>query len=395
MIAAAAERALRQLAAVDLDALAAEELCRHVQTMQRLRCRLEAVEAQSITRWDARRCWQGDGARTGAAWLAWKLRIPIGEARRRIRHGRLGRDHPAIAAAWANGEIDRAHLTTLAGVRNPRTAAAFEADHERHLAAARTRMFVDFKRHCDMWNLTVDPDGAEQGADAERAAREVHLSQSFGGMWFGKMTLDPISGEIVANALGTIEQELFDSEWAAVKAKLGRDPLATELDRTPAQRRADALIEMAIRAGTVPAGGRRPTPLFTVVVGIETFIGPVLELFNRTVITPGSAAGWMPEADIERIVFDGPSRVIDVGAQRRLFTGALRRAIEVRDRTCYHPSCDESPDRPQIDHIKPAASGGPTTQTNGRLACGFHNRWRNTHPDPGPDPPEPSLDTGT
>jgi hypothetical protein len=74
----------------------------------------------------------------------------------------------------------------------------------------------------------------------------------------------------------------------------------------------------------------------------------------------------------------------------------------VRDRTCFHPSCDEPPERPQIDHIHEASKGGPTTQDNGRLGCAFHNRWRNTHPDTewdhgtpdvgepeaGPDPPD-------
>src|SRR4029453_10563823 len=115
------------------------------------------------------------------------------------------------------------------------------------------------------------------------------------------------------------------------------------LDRTPAQRRADALIEMAIRARTAPKDGRRPAPLFSVLVGYETFAGPVLEMFNRTVVTPGTACRWLTEAYVERIVFDTPSRVIDVGAERRFFRGALRRAIEVRDRRCFHPSCDEVP----------------------------------------------------
>jgi hypothetical protein len=158
---------------------------------------------------------------------------------------------------------------------------------------------------------------------------------------------------------------------------------------------------MATRARTAPADGRRPAPLFTVVVGLEPFCGPILELFNRTVITPGMAAAWLTEADVERVVFESPSRVVDVGVQRRFFRGALRRAIEVRDRTCFHDTCDETPLWPQVDHIHGAAAGGPTNQANGRLGCGFHNRWVYAHPehrergapdlgepDAGPDPPD-------
>ena len=248
-----------------------------------------------------------------------------------------------------------------------------------------TSGFADFKRVCDRWEAIVDPDGAEQGADEDRAARELHLSQSFGGLWFGRITLDPVSGAIVDTTLRTIDAELFEADWAEAKARLGREPTVLDLKRTPAQRRADALVEMATRARTAPAGGRRPAPLFTVVVGLETFRGPILELFNGTVLTPGTAAAHLTEADVERIVFDGPSRVLDVGAQRRFFTGALRRAIELRDRNCFHPSCDEVPERPEIDHIHEACKGGATTQTNGRLGCRFHNRWAYLHPDPDQD----------
>jgi len=126
-----------------------------------------------------------------------------------------------------------------------------------------------------------------------------------------------------------------------------------------------------------------------VLVDYETFAGPLLEMFNRTTITPGTAARWLDGADIERIVFDGPSRVIDVGAKRRFYRGALRRAIEVRDRTCFHPYCDEVPERLQIDHIHDASKGGETTQDNGQGGCGFHNRWKYNHAAKWPDDPDP------
>ena len=76
----------------------------------------------------------------------------------------------------------------------------------------------------------------------------------------------------------------------------------------------------------------------------------------------------------EVVLFDGPSTVVSV-SNKRLFTGALRRAIEVRDRHCQHPSgCDEPADRCDVDHIVPASRGGPTSQGNGRLECKVHNR---------------------
>ena len=42
---------------------------------------------------------------------------------------------------------------------------------------------------------------------------------------------------------------------------------------------------------------------------------PASELADATVISPGEVVPLLGEADIERIVFDGPSRVIDVGVR--------------------------------------------------------------------------------
>jgi hypothetical protein len=48
-------------------------------------------------------------------------------------------------------------------------------------------------------------------------------------------------------------------------------------------------------------------------------------------------------------------------------TPGLRRAIEVRDRHCQHPSgCDVPAEECDIDHKVPYSEGGLTTQGNGR-----------------------------
>ncbi len=111
-----------------------------------------------------------------------------------------------------------------------------------------------------------------------------------------------------------------------------------------------------------------------------TFAGRICELANGTVVSPGSLVPWLDEAWVERVVFEGRSRVIDVGISRRLFSGATRRAVEVRDRECFHPLCELPAEQCEIDHVQPWAAGGPTVAANGRAACGFHNRGRNRAP---------------
>ncbi|MGI8982995.1 MAG: hypothetical protein ACR2HM_00420, partial [Acidimicrobiales bacterium] len=145
----------------------------------------------------------------------------------------------------------------------------------------------------------------------------------------------------------------FEADWAEARQRVGERVCVGDLARTPAQRRADALVEMARRSMAMPAGARIPEPLFTVLVGYETFAGRICELACGAVVAPGSLVRWLDSAWVERVVFDGPSRVKDVGVRQRLFTGATRRAVEVRDRECFHPFCDAPAERCQIDHAQP------------------------------------------
>jgi 5-methylcytosine-specific restriction endonuclease McrA len=117
--------------------------------------------------------------------------------------------------------------------------------------------------------------------------------------------------------------------------------------------------------------------LVSVLVGYETFKGHLCELADGTPLTREHLLPLLAEADIERIVFDSPSRVIDVGRRERFFTGALRHAIEIRDRHCQHDGCTVPAEYCQIDHKTPYTQGGETSEANGRAHCGVHNRRRN------------------
>lgn len=82
--------------------------------------------------------------------------------------------------------------------------------------------------------------GEVQRAEAQRAGRRLHLSESFEGTWFLDAVLDPIGGEVVSRALKRIEDELFAADWADAKERFGEGVRGSDLPRTPAQRRVDA-----------------------------------------------------------------------------------------------------------------------------------------------------------
>jgi len=355
-----------------------------IERLERLRSQIEYVGTEAVAAFDASGAWAPEGARTASGWMAARCRIPKAEASRRLRRGRMLRHLVASREAWAQGGLSTAHFDVLAALRNERTEATLARDEEMLVREAQRHSFDDFVRLARYWEQHADPDGAEADAMAQRARRDVYLVESLGAMYLGKMTLDPIAGAIVSGELERLETELFAADWAKAKEELGRDPRQEELGRTPSQRRADALVEMATRSKCAPADGRAPAPLFSVLVGYETLHGRVLELAQgaRSVLTPGSLVPWLEGADLERAVFGAKGRV-EVGVTSRLFTGATRRAIELRDKECTHPYCDVPAERCQADHIVGYADGGPTTQENGRLLCGFHNRLRNQRPPPG------------
>jgi hypothetical protein len=369
-------RAVDQVVGMDPAALADGE---SIVAIEREINRLQAVRARVVARWDAEKGWASSGAKSGAAWLARRCRRPLAETHKWVRLGRELRDMPVTAAAWLAGDIHEQHVVLLCRARTPRTAALFDRDEAMLVGYARAMTFKHFCRTRDYWLQHADPDGTDDDADRQRDRREAHLDQSFEGMWFGKLTLDPIGGTILNVTLKEIEEKLFEADWAEAKARLGRDPLVSELRRTAKQRRADAFVEMAVRARCARKGARRPKPLFTVFVGYETFKGRICELSNRTVVTPGALVPYLSEAMIERAVFDARSRVIDLGEQR-CFTGATRRAAELEGLECFEDTCEVPAEDAQIDHIIEAAKGGPTRTWNGRPACGFHNRARNRGP---------------
>jgi len=372
---------------VDPDTLDDAELADAVVGLHRQQARLAAATTRLTAAAEARRVYAGDGSRSCGAWLAHRCRLPIGQGRAQAWLGRRLRTMPATAEAFAAGDISQRHASVLASLAGGRTAEFFARDEAELLDDARRLSWPDFCRAVEYWRQCADPDGIEKDADHDEALRRVHLSPGLRGTGHLDGLLTSLGRATVASALNRVEQELFDADWAAARAEHGDAATAGHVTRTPAQRRHDALVELARRAMTSPTDGKRPRPLVSVLVGYETFKGRVCELADGTVVTPGTVASLLDEALIERVVFDGPSRIIDLGRARR-FTGAVRRALEVLDRGCTHGGCDVPAERCQGDHIQPWSQGGLTNPDNGQLRCAHHNRWRWDHPDPNP-PPDP------
>jgi Domain of unknown function (DUF222) len=343
--------------------------------------RLDSLTTKAIGAYDTSGDWALHGAKTCGSWLAVACRLPRAAAGRMVRRARHLRHLPIVSQAFENGEITPDHVDAFVRMRRVDTEEVMARDEAVLVKQAKRLRFDQFVRALAYWDQLADPDGSDDAAEERRARRDAYLQPSISGMYLGQMTLDPVSGAIVSGELKRIESEFFKADWRKAREELGREPTVADLWRTPAQRRADSLVEMATRSAVVRPEGRRPAPLFSVLVDWPTLSGRILELADGVVVSPSDVVDWLGVADLERAVME-PSGRVEVSPTRRLFSGATRRALELRDRECAHPFCDTPADLCQADHIDPFSHGGLTTQDNGRLLCGFHNRLRNHDPPP-------------
>ena len=371
---------LRELASADLTGLSEGEVLELALLATDAAKLATAAQVVAAGRIDVSRAWVAEGARSASAWLAWRGHLPTSTSGAVLRCARQLRALPAAERALLEGRITLDHVRLLAAAQRT-DPDAYAEDEQRLVELAGELLFSRFEVVIRYWRQHQDPDGAEDDAADRRASRRLHCSATFDGMVVLDALLDPLTGAIMARELERLERALFETDWAEARERLGEAATVADLARTPAQRRADALRVMAERSAAKPAGATEPRVLLQVLAGTHA-VERMCELSDGTVVTPGEVLPTLRWADVERVVFDGPSKVIDIGVRQRLFTGATRTAVETRDLFCQHPSCDVPAERCEIDHIQPYEASGPTTQANGRCYCPFHHRWRHRRPPP-------------
>jgi hypothetical protein len=356
--------ALDRLAENDLSLGTDTEIHERLLGMMRGRVRLEGLLYETLDVWDARTIWSGDGSTSGAARLAAETGIAKREASSAVSRARKLRSMPVTAAAIRDGELQPSCIEALFDARqvNPDGFDHYEATL---VDACRAIGADESRRVLRNWIREHDADGEEERAKKRHAGRKLSAAETFDGMVHLNGLLPAVGGQEFLAELRRLERQLYT------------DDQQTGNIRTSDQRRADALVVMAQRSATLDIdefhSGRSPRVSLTLVLGLNA----AEHLCETLAGTPMPVAGIVPflaRCDIERIWFDGPDRPITTSPSRT-FTGALRKAIQVRDRRCAHPAvCDLPADICDIDHCVEHQHGGPTSLDNGRVCCRRHNR---------------------
>ena len=380
-------------------------------------CLLPVIEADGM--------WATGGAKSFGLWVAAEHDLSVQTARAQVRLGRTLRDHlPLTAAAALEGRItvEQARvLATLAPTTEQRRQVladpehpcneAFLVDHAQHIGVDDLRLVTR------RWAAYTDPDADDRGY--VEACDRAHLEVvRLGDMYDVRGQLTVHDGQAVKAALAAVTP-----------------PRAPDDERSAAQRRATALVDLAqlaldrvggrqgphrpppdqrprrlpdlrgaahLRAGRegtqgaldTSTGERRQAAGAGRGVGSGAGRGPVCRPSFATpgIVTGSAVAGgrstrtappsaappwtWSPATAASPGSSSAPnSEVLDVGRAQRTFTGPRRDALIARDKHCRYPGCTAPPILCDGHHVDQwARDHGHTTVRRGVLLCTFHHQ---------------------
>ncbi len=306
------------------------------------------------------------------AWLGFRLRLSAAAAHVQVHLARRLPAYPATRQAFARGELSAQHAGVVVRVLEAIERGGAVAEEAEPLLLQEAER--SDPRSLYRWGLSLlhqlAPRELEDEEERRHRRRHLRLAEVFDGGYELEGYLDPEGGATLETAL---------------EGLLGPRPRGDE--RTPGQRRADGLVELARRvldSGRLPRrGGQRPH--LTLTATLETLRGD-----------PGAPAAWLNwtfpisgtalrrlarEAEVTPILVDGRGDPLRVGRRYRTAPGKLSRALAERDRGCVWPGCDAPPEWSQRHHEHPWAQGGRTEIERMSLLCVRHHRllsrgWR-------------------
>lgn len=333
--------------------------------LQRVAELLEVERLRRLAEIERRRAFERDGHLSAASWLASTYKVTWGSARDQVRTARALEEMPETLRALDEGELSMSAVRILVAARDA-DPSAFQRCEKELVEAARIHSMNDLQRVAAYWRQAVEREQALEGEEKMRERRRLHASVTFLGMVRVDGDLDPETGETLLTALRAV----LDAE-----SRSSRE----DDDRTPAQRRADALGEICrqwLDLGHRPSvGGEKPHVTVTVDVdALANTAGGTSELDHVGPIDPEAARRFACDASIRRVVMAGPSEPLDVGRRTPVVPPAMRRAVIVRDRHCRFPGCDRPHSWCDAHHVVHWADGGPTALPNLVLLCRRHHR---------------------
>ena len=348
--------------------------------VQRAAEMLEVERLRRLAEIERRRVFERDGHLNAASWLSSTFKMGWGAAKEQVKTATALEEMPETRRALDEGDLSTSAARVLVQAREA-DPSSFQRSEAQLVEAAKIHSMQDLRKVASYWQKEVEKQNALDGDEKVRARRRLNTSTKFLGMVQVDGELDPETGETLLTALRAV----LDAD-----AKSGADD-----DRTPEQRRADALGEICRQwldsCGRPKVGGERPHVVLTVgedALKPDEFLTGAEEGGSGVKIAPTKlreldhvgAIGWEAarritcDASIRRFVMAAPSEPLDVGRRTPVIPPAMRRAVIIRDRHCRAPGCHRPAAWSDVHHIVHWADGGPTAMPNLILLCRRHHR---------------------
>ena len=300
--------------------------------------------------------WAQDGAPTAAHWIADVADIDVSTAREWIRIGRLLRELPETATAFAERRLSYSKVRTLTRVANPENEAELVDIAVGVPAGHLGRALADWM------NRNFDPDDL---AAYQRQRRSITSRVEPDGMTVFTNRLEPL----VAGLYGAVLDSLIMRGKAGTKSGESASADASAAPwPTLAQQRADALEQLLV-------GGVPGTADTEVIVHVR---GDGCTLDDGTPINNSVVADLIPHSFIRVLIHDAERRPIDSSGRRRHPSTRQKRVVKERDQVCTE--CGTSYFL-EYDHDPAWQETGRTTVDGLKLRCHRCHRKRHDEAD--------------
>ena len=343
------ERVVDRLHLADDERLPGSVTLDEVRALRRQIDRLESAWLDRVAAVHRSGAASAGGYATTAAFLRHICHFSAGAARNRVDIALQMGDRPAIAAPFSQGDVSYQHVKVITDALLP-LPPELQADAEPVLIeAAKAHDPGQIAQIARRLRHIVDPDGQAGVDERHHEQRWFDVAVTFEGAGSVRGSLDAEGTAIVRTAIEALSKHAGDI-----------DP------RTGAQRRADALVEMARRslgAGELPeCAGERPH--LTVVVDLATLRR---ESALPAELTSGGyvgTKGLLGAEDARRIACD--AIVTRVVAQPGQPTVAAERAVDAERAVAAEPALAAGIARAAgitgiADNPRDEQAGGPHT----------------------------------
>ena len=299
--------------------------------------------------------------KSACSWVASECQMSKASAADRLCVGKQLEKLPRLAGMLSTGEVGFQATSVVCHLQERVGEAGGSIDEEEWVEKARRLSIKELSCEAASTWHAIDPAGFNLKVEEAHERRQLFISEC-GDMYRIDGWLEVSAGLAVKLAIDALAR-----------------PLGGDDRRSPKQRRADAVVELAQHAmdqGRLPArhGVRPHLSVHTTIEGLKGELGAAAsQLQEGTPISSKTVQRLACDGTLHRVL-KADSRVIDVGRAKRTAQPAQWRGLKARHSTCAWPGCDRPIGWTYAHHLEFWAEGGQTNLRKMVPLCWHHHR---------------------